>query len=199
MSTAFLCASVAASASGVALGRAVMKVPLPEKWVWFVGFGLLFVHALCNALYQYGGKFVILLPALPILSNALMTTGSLAMAVGAYSSINKASISAHWYSLPTGCAPIAMLAQYVPSFYFQLSFLGIAIVFILLKAKKGKAWVLPLGLLCAASVVNNVNAVPAFPILGRDELHLCLHAAAALSMAFLCTGDGLVIGKYKLL
>jgi hypothetical protein len=199
MSVTLLVAAAAAATSGLALGRALIKVELPEKWVWFVGFGLLFAHTLANALYQYGGIYVVLMPVLPILSNAFMTTGTLAVAIGAYSSVHKAAISAHWYSLPTGCAPIAMLAQYVPSFYFQLAFLGLIIAYILVKAKDGKAWVMPLGLLAAASVINNVSAIPALPVLGPDELHLCLQGAAALLMAFLCTGDGLTIGKTKIL
>ena len=91
-----------------------------------------------------------------------------------------------------------MLAQYVPSFYFQLFFLGATIAFILVKAKEGKAWVLPLGLLAGASIVTNVAAIPALPVLGPDELHMVLQAAAAFIMAFLCTGDGVTIAGKKL-
>lgn len=41
-----------------------LKTPFPQKWVWVVGFGILTANAICNALYQHGGKFTALLPVL---------------------------------------------------------------------------------------------------------------------------------------
>lgn len=142
---------------------------------------------------------MILLPVLPILSNALQTTGTLALLVGAYSAINKASISAHWYSLPTGSAPMAMLAQYMPTFYFQIGLTAIFLAYVFVKQPEGKTWVVPFGLLVAASLVTNVAAIPEIPILGKDELHMVLQGAAAFLMAFMATGDGVTIGKTKIL
>lgn len=46
------------------LAMTSMKSSFPQKWVWIVGFGILSANALCNALYQHGGKFVALLPVL---------------------------------------------------------------------------------------------------------------------------------------
>ncbi len=46
------------------VGNTVLKIPFPQKFVWLVGFSLLALNGVCNALYQRGGIYVLLLPAL---------------------------------------------------------------------------------------------------------------------------------------
>jgi hypothetical protein len=53
--------------------------------------------------------------------------------VGAYSSIHKDSVSSHWYSLPTGCAPVGMLAQYFPAYYIQIAFIATFVAYVMVK------------------------------------------------------------------
>jgi hypothetical protein len=66
------------AAAGFGLASTALKTPLPQKWVWLVGFGVLAANALCNALYQHGGAFAALLPALyPLM--VLLHRSSLAM------------------------------------------------------------------------------------------------------------------------
>jgi hypothetical protein len=126
-----------------------LKVPFPQKWVWFVGFGILAANGICNALYQHGGIFIVLLPVLYPLQSAIETTATLGLVIGAYSALNKNEISSHWYSLPTGfnithiatsrdivfagCTPITMLAQYFPTYYVQIAFVALFAGYVLAK------------------------------------------------------------------
>lgn len=83
--------------------------------------GLIGVYGLLNVLYQFGGMYVVLFPALFWAKAVLETTGVLALVIASYSYLHQSNISAHWYSLPTGCTPLSMAAQYFPSSYIALA------------------------------------------------------------------------------
>lgn len=117
-----------------------------------MGLGVLTAHGLANALYQHGGMFIVLLPVLYPLQAAVETTATLGLVIAAYSALHKNEISSHWYSLPTGianfvyftytclkmqhpigCTPITMLAQYFPTYYIQIAFVGLFLAYVLIK------------------------------------------------------------------
>mmetsp|Transcript_7316 Transcript_7316/g.12277 ORF Transcript_7316/g.12277 Transcript_7316/m.12277 type:complete len:200 (-) Transcript_7316:186-785(-) len=195
-SIALLVYVVFTATAAFGLVSTAIKSPFPQKWVWVLGFGILTANALCNALYQHGGMFVALLPMLYPLMAALETTATLALVVGAYSSLHKDSISSHWYSLPTGCAPITMLAQYFPSYYIQVAFVTVFLAYVLVKERSGVAWVLPFGLFLGSTAVRALGLGAL--VLSADELSAALLAAASLIFALLATGASLQIGKVKL-
>ena len=55
------------------------------------------MYGLANSLYEWGGYWIILLPALYWLKAVVQTTAALALAVSVYSQANGAAISPHWY------------------------------------------------------------------------------------------------------
>lgn len=179
------------------LAQAVLKIPMPQKSVWTLGFGILAANGVCNALYQYGGVYIILMPALIPLQAATETTATLALLIGAYSAMNKDVVSSHWYSLPTGCAPIGMLAQYFPTYYLQAGFFAIFMTYVLLKNRSGKVWVLPFGLAAGSTAVKILGfAVPG--VLSTDDLVSALLAASTFILVLLSTGMSVTIGKTKI-
>jgi hypothetical protein len=173
----FLLCAVYAIAGALALAQAIVKIPLPQKWVWIVGFGILAANGIANALYQYGGIYIVLLPALyplqALLSSLLFLSvlcapshtllpPSLPPSLGC-SRDNRHSRTcdrclqcdeSRSDQLPLvfppnrcvlsktplemilpllGCTPIAMLAQYFPTYFVQIGFVALLVVFILVK------------------------------------------------------------------
>jgi hypothetical protein len=63
-SVSFLLCAAYALVGSLALIQAAIKIPFPQKWVWVVGFGIIAANGIANALYQYGGMYIVLLPAL---------------------------------------------------------------------------------------------------------------------------------------
>eukprot|EP00121_Abeoforma_whisleri_P001975 Awhi_evm1s1770 len=94
-------------------------VSFPEKWVWIVFFATILADLGCNALYDQGGYFMALYPVLFWTPVVYKTTGSIALAIALYSRANDMSISAHWYSIPTGCTFLSQLSAYIPAYYVQ--------------------------------------------------------------------------------
>lgn len=163
------------------------QTPFPQKWVWMVGFGIISLHGVCNILYQVGGKFIILMPVLSPLQAAVETTATLALVVGAYSARNRDLISSHWYSLPTGCTPIAMLGQYFPTYYVQCGFIVIFLAYVIVKDRAGMAWALPFGLMLGSTAVKVLGvAIPG--VLTSDDLGCALLAVSTFLMICLSTG-----------
>ncbi|GAB5373490.1 hypothetical protein AAMO2058_001756300 [Amorphochlora amoebiformis] len=169
MLTAILLLSVASTG----LVRAILKIPLPEKWPWVVFYGLLTLDGLGNALYQYGGRYVVLLPFLFPLRSAVCVTGTIGLGIAVYSSVHKAQINPHWYSLPTGCAPVAMLAQYISPVYFQGFILAITMGFLAFK-KIGKEYLL--GMLVYSLGALALEIAPPVKSLESED---CFNIAAA--------------------
>jgi hypothetical protein len=176
-------------ASGFAAARAVSRVPLPAKWPWGLGLGLVFVYCLAAALYEWGGRFVALLPAFWPLKAAIHTTGSLALAVGAYSAVQGPDkISAQWFALPTGSAPLSMVYQYVSPHYISAVFLGAALAFCF---SRQSPFVAPLAAALAAVVAGDFVGAAVPGLLTVDQLQFSLLAAAAVAFSVLATGGKL--------
>eukprot|EP00823_Brevimastigomonas_motovehiculus_P006754 TRINITY_DN5680_c0_g1_i1.p1 TRINITY_DN5680_c0_g1~~TRINITY_DN5680_c0_g1_i1.p1 ORF type:complete len:198 (-),score=45.42 TRINITY_DN5680_c0_g1_i1:144-737(-) len=181
--------------AGFALFRTVVRVPWPQKWVWLVGTFILFIDALANLLYQFGGKFVILLPLLYPIKAAIETTGTLGLVIGAFSAVNHNTISSHFYSLPTGCTPLTMLAAYIPTCYFQFGFIALFAVYLAIKQRAYLHWLLPFIFMILATAVT----LSKFEfILEAHELAAVALAIASLLLAAVCTGETIEIGKLKI-
>jgi len=116
-----LSAGLAVSSVG-SLAIALTKVPLPEKFTWSVGLGSVAVYGLCNFFYSLGGRWLLLLPIIYWLPIIMYTTGALALSISCYSTVNRANISAHWYSLPTGFSFTAVLINYIPAYYLSTAY-----------------------------------------------------------------------------
>jgi peptidoglycan/LPS O-acetylase OafA/YrhL len=125
-------------------------------------------------------------------------TATIGLVVGAYSSVHSGSVSSHWYSLPTGCAPIAMLAQYVPSYVLQLVFIGAFIAYALITrpGAKAVAYVLPFAVLAGTTVVTEVLKIP-LPF-DNDVVHSFATAFAVLFISLIASGTSMKIGKHKI-
>lgn len=181
--------------SGIALVQTAVKIPFPQKWVWTVGFGILFANGLLNFLYQLGGKYVVVLPVLYPLQSAFDTTGTLGLIIGAYSGLHGNTVSSHWYSLPTGCAPLAMVAQYVPTLYMHMTICAVFLAYVFASNAKQKSWVLPTLFLVASAVVRELG----ISVVGltADDLSNIFLAFATLVFLFLATGQPLSVGGKK--
>jgi len=129
---------ILAIVSLVSTGLAALHVPLPEKFLWLLGFGLIALYSLACFLYSLGGIYMILLPALFWLKSVQETTGALALVIASYSTLNKQQISSHWYSLPTGCAPLAMISQYIPSQMIQVVLFSSFLLYCVFLKSQGK-------------------------------------------------------------
>eukprot|EP00298_Acanthocystis_sp_HF-20_P026843 c4675_g1_i1.p1 GENE.c4675_g1_i1~~c4675_g1_i1.p1 ORF type:complete len:201 (+),score=62.18 c4675_g1_i1:54-656(+) len=200
MDISFLLSTVFALASTFAWIRTSLKVPLPEKWTWFIGLGLVALYAIATALYATGGKYTALIVVLFPLQSTLETTGALALAIASYSSLHDAKISSHWFSLPTGCAPLAMASQYVPSYYIQLA-IFVSFLIYSLGAKfthaPSQKFVIPFTLLVGATVVRALGA--SFLVLSAENVYNISYSLGTVLLSFLATKDSLQIGKKKII
>lgn len=171
------------------IAKVVTAVPFPEKWPWFIGFGLTTLYVAAAALYELGGVYSVLMPVFFPLRAAVQTTGALAFAVGTYSRINGADkISAQWFALPTGSAPLAMLYQYVPPYVIQAVFIGAALAYAL---KNKSPFAAPCGAILAGALVEYLK-LGVSGILETDQLVFTLYTAGVALAAVLSTG-----GKIK--
>eukprot|EP00457_Paulinella_chromatophora_P009009 gb/GEZN01009060.1/.p1 GENE.gb/GEZN01009060.1/~~gb/GEZN01009060.1/.p1 ORF type:complete len:213 (+),score=23.96 gb/GEZN01009060.1/:79-717(+) len=140
------------------------KVPFPEKISWLVGVGSCACYAVINLCYGFGGRYLLLFPALFWIQATMETVGALAICVAIYSSVNKADISPHWYSLPTGCTPLTILSQYVPSWQLSMVIFSALLCYLalILVSKRpsegvGKIYLCGVGLLLGAVAVREVK------------------------------------------
>eukprot|EP01080_Neovahlkampfia_damariscottae_P008598 gene8598-423_t len=139
--------------SGVLL--TVKLFPFPQKFTWVLSFFIFFVYGLLHSLYEFGGRFIVLFPALYIITTVVQTTGILALCISIYSHLNDNNISAHWYSIPTGASPISMASQYVPGHLIQVAIVSIAVTFFGLKHfEKGKFFIVGLILFAVSHFVG---------------------------------------------
>eukprot|EP01113_Clastostelium_recurvatum_P011948 TRINITY_DN16153_c0_g1_i2.p1 TRINITY_DN16153_c0_g1~~TRINITY_DN16153_c0_g1_i2.p1 ORF type:complete len:211 (-),score=8.00 TRINITY_DN16153_c0_g1_i2:46-678(-) len=202
----FLIQACAAACACLSLILLVIKVPFPEKFVWGVGVGIHALHAVLSTLYSTGSTYNMLFPIL-FWSQALQdTTGALALAIACYSFINKQRISAHWYSLPTGCSWLAMLSQYILPPHIKLGCICVTLVYILyanqseVNFKQGRQLVVPLLLLVCSGVAelyaSRTVIVPKI-LTGRSASFL-MQAASLLILAFAVTGNT-ITGRKKIL
>jgi hypothetical protein len=133
----------------------IKDFPFPQKFTWFVSFIIFFTYGLSHTLYELGGRYLILFPALFVITSILQTTGILALCISIYSHLNENKISAHWYSLPTGASPLTMLTQYVPSHIIQVSIVALfATYFAVSHLEKGKFYILGLTLIAGSHFVG---------------------------------------------
>eukprot|EP00727_Mastigamoeba_balamuthi_P007340 m51a1_g3226 hypothetical protein (192) ;mRNA; f:87705-88427 len=161
MQSDFAVAVVLACASLLGVGCAATRVPFPEKATWLVFFLVSLANGLCHALYQWGGYFVLLFPALFWIQVVQETTGSLALSVSLYSRANQAKISAHWYSLPTGSSSLAMLCKYFPAKWLQVAYLVPVIAYVLAKAPHARRSIAPAVALAVASPLAIYGSISA--------------------------------------
>jgi hypothetical protein len=75
----------------------VKDFPFPQKFTWFVSFFVFFTYGLLHTLYELGGRYIVLFPALFVITSVVQTTGILALCISIYSHVNENKISAHWY------------------------------------------------------------------------------------------------------
>jgi hypothetical protein len=133
----------------------VKDFPFPQKFTWFVSFFVFFTYGLLHTLYELGGRYIVLFPALFVITSVVQTTGILALCISIYSHVNENKISAHWYSLPTGASPLTMLTQYVPSHIIQVSIVALfAGYFAMSHLEKGKFYILGLVLIAGSHFVG---------------------------------------------
>jgi hypothetical protein len=114
----------------------LVDVPFPPKYTWFVTFLIFTVYGLLHTLYEIGGRYIVLYPVLFILTTVVQTTGVIALCISVYSEVNDNKISSHWYAIPTGCAPLAMITQYIPSHIVQAFFVGVTVLYLLIQQEK---------------------------------------------------------------
>ena len=148
------------------LALSSINVKWPSKWVWIIISSMLTGYSLASALYTTGGKYSLLLPFFLPAMVAIQTTGTLALCVGIYSSIQGPNrISPQWYALPTGASPLGMLHQYIPPQYIQIALLGATTLFAF--SKKSPLGV-PLGVMLGGVVCVDVLGVKV-PVGGVSE------------------------------
>lgn len=176
------------AAAGFAVYKLGSGVPFPSKWPWVLGSAMVFLYSLACLLYTTGGRWTMLLPVFFPARVAIQTTGTLALAVAAYGAIEGPDkISAQWYALPTGCAPLAMVYQYVPPVYIQAVFAGAILAY---AARAGSPFVLPCGALLASAAISFLDVTVA--VLDNDMLVLAAQVASVFMFSILATG-----GKIK--
>jgi hypothetical protein len=155
----------------------IRGVAFPEKMPWMIGMGLTTSYVMAATLYELGGKYTVLVGVFFPMRAAVQTTGALAFAVGTYSRIHGADkISAQWFAVPTGSAPLAMLYQYVPPPTMQAVFMVVALAYAL---KNKSPMAAPCGAILAGAAVAHLElAVPG--VLEPDQLAFALYSAAVL-------------------
>jgi len=166
------------------LAFTVKHVAFPAKFVWIIAFGLLGVEGLVSALYQLGGSLIVLLPVTIIIKSIVDVTGMLALLVGAYSAVHQnTGVSPHIYSLPTGCAPLAQLSQWVPSHWIAAAMLLPFLLYSITKAPK-PTFALPCVCFLVARVLLSEYPVAVGSLLSSAQLSFVLSSiGAALAAA----------------
>lgn len=129
---------------------------------------------------------MVLLPVLLPLSSVIETTATLGLLIGAYSFMNKDQISPHWYSLPTGCTPLTMIAQYYPTYYIQMVLVAVFVLYVVIKQRDGMIWLLPFGVLLGSATVRAMS-LKVGTALSTDALAGVLLLASTVILTLMCT------------